>query len=114
MGQAPGLLAGGLRYAFSARDRKWPVELFAQVQQDRVTLQAPPGYAWDEVPGPVRLESAYGTFTAHWKAQADSLVSERSLEVRDATVPPGEYAQLRQFFDRAAGAQQASVVMLRK
>lgn len=110
----PGQILGSTGIVLPAtKARAWPVELRAQVQRDQLTLKVPEEFAWDEVPDPVRLESPYGVFSSEWKTSKGELIVEQSLEVRDVTVPAAEFARVREFFDRVAGARQASVVMLR-
>jgi hypothetical protein len=36
------------------------------------------------------------------------------VTLKDAIVPPGDYAKVRKFFDSFAGAQGSAVVLVRK
>src|SRR5581483_8931446 len=110
----PGVLALGSDYAFAAGDRKLPVRLDASVYKDTVRIKLPAGFKVDEMPDPLSLEGRYGSYQASWKADGDSVVFEQSTQVRDAMVPPAEYAELRAFFDKIGGGGVAPVVLVRK
>ena len=60
------------------------------------------------------VESSYGSLDASWTVKDSELVLEQTLEIRDTVAPPSDYAQLRDFFDRVAGAQAAAVVLVRQ
>ncbi|MBI2687991.1 MAG: DUF3857 domain-containing protein [Acidobacteria bacterium] len=111
---APGALLSGGTYAMPVMQRKLPVKLEAQVQQDRVTIQIPDGFQVDELPDPVHLKSKFGEFRAKWKAATNNLEMEQNLEVFDATIPATEYALVRSFFEQVGGAANAAAVLVKK
>ncbi|MBL8239635.1 MAG: DUF3857 domain-containing protein [Bryobacterales bacterium] len=112
---APGALLSGSRYSLPAKaDRKLPVQLEAEVRQDRVAVQVPDGFQLDELPDPVQLKTSYGEFTAKWKMAAGKVEMEQALEIYSITAPPAEYAKVRAFFEQIGGATTAAVVLVKK
>lgn len=110
----PGLIVPGTRYSLPTKPRQSPIELRASERIDKITIQLPEGFTVDEVPDPVELKSTYGVYRAQYRQAAGSLVFEQSLEEADVSVPPAEYAQVREFFSKVAAYQQATVVMVAK
>jgi hypothetical protein len=66
------------------------------------------------MPDRMALESSYGTYRVSWKASADSVTFEQSLEVKDTLAGAAEYSQIKDFFDRVSGGQSAPVVLLKR
>jgi hypothetical protein len=77
-------------------------------------LSLPEGFKIDEIPETMELKSDFGVYRADWKASADGVRFEQTLEIHDITVPATEYSKVRQFFDKVAGNQAAPVVLLKK
>ena len=109
----PGLLALAPLYRFPAKERKWPIQLTAQVRKDSVEVKLPNGFTPDEIPDAFQQTGPYGTYQATWKVEGSLLRFEQTLEVKDLLAPAAEYAKVREFFDAAAGAQESAVVFLR-
>lgn len=110
----PGALTPDLGYYFAAKERKLPVDLSGGSRQDRVSIRVPQGFAVDELPGPVRIDSPYGAYTASWKHQEDRVLFEQSLQVPDKVVPAAEYDSLRKAFEQISGGRNAAVVLVRR
>jgi len=110
----PGVLTSGGDYNFAPKARSSPVHLEADVRHDSVRVKLPAGYKLDELPAPAKIDSSYGSFTASWVVRDGELVLDQSLEIHDTTAPASEYARIRDFFERAAGAQFAPVVLVRQ
>ena len=110
----PGMLVPGSRYSFAARERKLPVQLFAESRSDRVYLVLPPTLKPDEIPDPVNIESRYGKYTGGYVVNEGGLMFQQKLEVVDSMVPAAEYGSLREFFDQIAGYQQSVLVLTQK
>jgi hypothetical protein len=110
----PGLLTSGGDYSFTTKQRTAPIKLDADLRHDSIRLKLPTGFKVDEAPEPAKIESAYGTFEARWTVKADEIVMEQTLEVKEMTVPAAEYAKVRDFFERVAGAQDAPVVLVKQ
>jgi hypothetical protein len=111
---SPGALIPETGYAFPAKPRKWPVRLFASVHRDSVGIALPPEFKVDEMPDPIKIDTAYGTYVAEWKVTGNQLLFKQSLEVKDTTAPASEYARIREFFDRVNSGQHAAVVLLKQ
>ncbi|MFI5382530.1 MAG: transglutaminase family protein, partial [Tepidisphaerales bacterium] len=110
----PGVLGGGERYAFPAKERKLPIVLHAAEWHTTVHLRVPDGFKVDEVPDPVSLSGPYGKFQASWTPSANEVLFRQSLEVNDMTAPAGDYKAVRDFFDQVSGAESAPVVLMRQ
>ena len=90
------------------------MQLSRHARRDSVTIALPAQFKVDEMPDPVQLDSAYGSYRASWKVDGDKLSFEQSLEIKRTLAPASEYASMRKFFDSVAGAQHASVVLLKQ
>jgi hypothetical protein len=110
----PGLLTSGGDYFFQSKKRTAPIKLFADLRQDSIRIKLPAGFRPDELPSPVKLESPYGRLEASWTVREGEVVMTQTLEIRDQIVPAAEYAQVRDFFDRIAGAETAPVVLVKE
>jgi hypothetical protein len=111
---APGTLGRRTTYAFPAKPRTLPVRLEAEAFQDSVAIAMPPQFKVDEIPDPVQLSSAYGSYKATWRADKDKILFEQSLEVKSTTAPAAEYTQIRQFFEKVESAQNSAVVLVKE
>jgi len=110
----PGALALGAGYFFKPGPRQLPVRLDGDIYRDTVRIKLPPGYAIDEMPDAIRLDSRYGAYSANWKSDGADLVFEQSVEVHDVMAPPAEYADVVKFFDRIGRSEASAVVLVRK
>lgn len=110
----PGLLASGGEYSLPAKERTAPVKLEADLRQDSIRIKMPPGFKVDELPAPVKLETPYGTLQASWTVDSGEIVMTQALEIRDKLASPAEYTQVRDFFDRLAGAESAPIVFVKQ
>jgi transglutaminase-like putative cysteine protease len=109
----PGALAPDSDYVFANKERKLPVKLESRLRQDSVAIQLPAGFAIDELPEPVEIDSPYGSYHASWKTGDGSVSFEQSLEIKETVAEPSEYAKVKDFFDRVQGGQIAPVVLLK-
>jgi hypothetical protein len=110
---APGTLARGT-YRFPAKPRTAPVRLSAEKFQDSVSIAVPVQFKVDELPDPVKVTGAYGSFSAQWKAEGDKILFQQSLELKDTIAPAADYAKIRAFFDQVESARNSSVVLVRQ
>jgi hypothetical protein len=79
-----------------------------------VIVKIPAGFKLDEMPVPMKIETAYGTLDASWTVTNDELRFQHTIEIRTTTAPATEYPQVREFFDRIAGALGAPVIFVRE
>jgi hypothetical protein len=110
----PGALVSTRTYSLPNKPRTLPVKIDAEMQQDSVTIETPPGFAPDEVPDAVAIESPYGAYRAAWKVSGQKIEFTQTLELKDVQAPASDYAKVRDFFERVYGASTASVVMVKK
>jgi len=109
----PGTLAPDADYSFSNKERKLPVRLESRLRHDSVVIQLPAGFAIDELPEPIEIDSPYGVYHAAWKPGNNSVTFEQSLEIKQTIAAPAEYAKIKDFFDRVLGGQIAPLVLLK-
>jgi hypothetical protein len=110
----PGLLSNGGEYFFTTRQRTAPVKLEAGLRRDSVKIKVPAGFKVDELPAPARIDGPYGTLAASWKVDNGEILMEQTLEIKETLAPAADYAKVRDFFDKVAGAQAAPVVFIRQ
>jgi transglutaminase-like putative cysteine protease len=94
--------------------RTLPIRLRAGTFREKLRIAIPPGFRPDDLPDAESLEAAFGDFTATTAAEADAVVLTRHLRLKDALLPPSDYAGLRKFFDRIRAARDAPVVLKQK
>ena len=98
--------------------RQAPVALPpASLTQDTVRLHLPAGFRVENLPQPVQLTSAYGTYTSSCTALPDgTLQYVRQLETRrpaSAPLPAAKYPEYRDFRRKVNQADQAQVVLIK-
>jgi hypothetical protein len=94
--------------------RKHPVVLTPQAYSETTKVKLPGGFAVDEMPDAVKLETAFGSYTTTYVVNDGELVFTRTLVVKQATIPAADYAKVRSFFERIRSAEQSPVVLVRK
>src|SRR5689334_16405134 len=100
--------------SLTAPDRKHPVVLDAKAYSETVTVQLPSGFAVDEMPDPVKLETPFGSYKTSYEVVNGELVFKRQLSQRATTIPAAQYAVVRKFYESIRAAEQAPVVLARK
>ena len=100
--------------AFSATERIHPVVLTATAYSETVTVQLPAGFAVDEVPDPVKLETSFATYKTSYEVKGNELIFKRQLSQQAATIPASDYASVKKFFESIRAAENAPVVLARK
>ena len=109
----PGVLAPDTDYVFANKPRKLPVRLESGLRKDSVVIHLPAGFAVDEIPDPVKIQSPYGVYRASWKTSNGSVTFEQSLEIKQTLATAPEYAKVKDFFDQVAGGQNEPVILLK-
>ena len=100
--------------SLTAPTRKHPVVLEANVYSETVNVKLPAGFAVDEVPDPVKLETAFGTYVTSYEVKNNQLVFKRQLSQQATTIAPADYAKVRKFFESIRAAENAPVVLARQ
>jgi transglutaminase-like putative cysteine protease len=94
--------------------RKHPVVLTSNSYSETVRVKLPSGFAVDEMPDAVKLDTAFGSYATSYEVKDGALVFSRKLVQRATTIPVEQYNSVRSFFERIRAAEQAPVVLIRK
>ena len=81
---------------------------------ENVSFKLPAGFVVDEMPDPVKLDTAFGSYTTTYEVKDGHLLFSRKLVQRASTIPVEQYNSVRSFFERIRAAEQAPVVLVRK
>lgn len=100
--------------SLTAPQRKHPVVLRANAYSETVKVQLPAGFAVDEVPDAVKLETAFGSYTTSYEVVNGELVFKRQLSQKATTIPAAQYDAVRKFYESIRAAENAPVVLARK
>jgi hypothetical protein len=100
--------------ALTTGARKHPVVLRPNAYAETVRVKLPAGFEVDELPDPVKMDAAFGSYETAYQVKDGQLQFTRKMVVRAATIPPGEYAKVRGFFERIRAAEAAPVVLAKK
>jgi len=100
--------------SLTAAERKHPVVLRANAYSETIKVQLPAGFAVDEMPDPVKIETAFGSYTTSYEVVNGELVFKRQLSQRATTIPAAQYDVVRKFFESIRAAENAPVVLARK
>lgn len=98
-------------WSFPAEQRRTPVLLEAERVVERVRVRFPPSFKVDELPSSGQLEAPFARIRARTESGENLISRESILEVDHAVVEPEAYAELRNFFARARGAETAPAVL---
>jgi hypothetical protein len=110
----PGLLTSGGDYSFRSRQRTAPIKLESDLRHDTIKIKLPPGFKLDELPAAAKVEGDYGRLDVSWAVSDGTVLMNQTLEIREMVAPASDYAKVRRFFDRVAGAQGAPVVLVKQ
>jgi transglutaminase-like putative cysteine protease len=94
--------------------RKHPVVLTSNSYSETVSVKLPSGFAVDEMPDPVKLDTAFGSYATSYEVKDGVLIFSRKLVQRATTIPVEQYNSVRSFFERIRAAEQAPVVLIKK
>lgn len=94
--------------------RKHPVVLKSHAYAETVRVKLPDSFNVDELPDPLKLETAFGTYASTYEVKDGQLIFTRTLTQRAATIPADQYQSVRNFFERIRAAESSPVVLARK
>lgn len=94
--------------------RKHPVVLTSNAYSEIVRFKLPAGFAVDEMPDAVKLDTLFGSYATSYEVKGDQLVFTRKLVQHAATIPVEQYNSVRTFFEKIRAAEQTPVVLARK
>lgn len=100
--------------ALTAPTRKHPVVLRANAYSETVKVQLPAGFAVDEVPDAVKIETPFGSYVTSYEVSNNQLIFKRKLSQQAATIAPADYETVRKFFESIRAAENAPVVLAKK
>lgn len=94
--------------------RLTPVELDSQSLSETATFTLPTGFAVDEMPDAVNLDTAFGKYSTKYEVKGDKLRFTRTLTIKRSSVPVEKYDTVKSFFTKMRDAEQAPVVLIKK
>jgi hypothetical protein len=100
--------------ALTAATRKHPVVLRANAYSETVKVQLPSGFAVDEVPDAVKIETPFGSYVTSYEVKENQLVFKRQLSQKATTIAAADYESVRKFFESIRAAENAPVVLAKK
>lgn len=100
--------------SLTAGQRKHPVVLKSNAYSETVRIKLPEGFAIDELPDPVNIQTGFGSYSTSYKVDNGELIFQRNLMQRATTIPVDKYESVRKFFESILAAEQAPVVLARK
>ena len=98
----------------TAATREQPVVLEPYAFDETVRVNMPAGFAVDELPDPIKLDTAFGSYATTYETKDGQLLFTRKLTLRPATIPVAQYETVRSFFQKIRAAEQSPVVLARK
>lgn len=98
----------------SASGRTLPVSIERARSVDTVSLEIPQGFAVDELPQQVSIETPFGRYGLTYRVAEGRLVAQRTLDLTRSTVPASNVGALRAFLEAVRAADDAVVVLQRK
>ena len=97
--------------SLTALTRKHPVVLRAVAYSETVNVQLPAGFAVDEVPDAVKIETPFGFYATSYEVKDNQLVFKRQLSQKATTISSADYEAVRKFFESIRAAENAPVVL---
>jgi hypothetical protein len=79
-----------------------------------VVFTLPTGFAVDEMPDAVNLETPFGKYQSKYEVKDGKLYFSRSLTTKRATVPVEKYNSIKDFYAKILVTEQSPVVLIRK
>lgn len=110
----PAIVAHRESLSLTETARKHAVVLESHAYTETVNIKLPAGFDVDELPDPVKMEAPFGTYVTTCEVKNGQLRFTRMLVVRSATIPVGDYATVRGFFEKIQAAESSPVVLAKK
>ncbi len=109
----PAIVNRNVGFSFSETSRKYPVVIHSQYSTDIVRVKLPDGFKVDDLPGRVKIDTAFGRYSSTFEVADGLLVFTRNLAMPSSIIPADRYTEVRSFFQRISAAEQAPVVLLK-
>jgi hypothetical protein len=100
--------------ALTENKRAHPVKLYANAMKETVVFNLPAGFAVDEVPDAVNLETPFGKYSTKYEVKDGKLFFTRHLMTNRMLIPVEKYSQVKDFYSKIHAAEQSPVVLLKK
>jgi hypothetical protein len=112
----PYLFRENIKDTFVLAERTYPVYFpYAFAEIDKVSINVPPGYSIESLPGVQNFKLPYAQYQNIEKFEGTQLTSTRALLVNGVFFSPGQYAELRDFFNKVRdGDEQQAVLQIGK
>ncbi len=103
---------GGEYLETDHKKRTVPIDLRETMQaKDDYDIELPPGYAVDEVPGPVKLDLGFASYESTSQVKGNILHYSRTYTVREVTLPPEKYGDVQKLAGVIAADEQSHAVL---
>jgi hypothetical protein len=98
----------------AGKPRKYPIEFGEATRQDDVfDITLPAAYVVDDLPRPVQVDCAYGSYKSEIKVADNTLHYKRTYEIKDIIVPTEKLEDVRKFFKEIAADERSTAVLRR-
>jgi hypothetical protein len=98
----------------TGKERKYPVEFAdATLQTDEFDFTLPAGYAVEDLPAPVKVDSEFVAYQSEVKVDSGILRYKRSYEIRNVIVPTLKLAELKTALGKIAADERSSIILKR-
>ena len=82
--------------------------------REKATFSLPTGFAVDEMPDPVSIQTPFGKYATTYEVKDNKLIFTRSLTMNRSMVAVDKYAEVKGFFTSMLNAEQSPVVLIKK
>ncbi|PWT94763.1 MAG: hypothetical protein C5B55_02225 [Blastocatellia bacterium] len=94
--------------------RQAPIVLSPRSFTETAHFKLPAGFDVDELPDPVKLDAAFGSYQTTYEVKSGELIFKRALSQKSSVIPASDYQKVRSFYEKMRAAEQAPVVLARK
>jgi hypothetical protein len=91
-----------------------PIVLYPYTFSETSVIKLPVGFVVDEMPDPVKLETAFGKYLTSYEVKDGQLHYSRTFVLNAAQIPADKYSSVQNFFVQMRKAEQAPVVLMKK
>ena len=110
----PALVSRREGLALTESVRRNPVVLASHAFNETVRVKLPAGFDVDELPDPLKIEAAFGSYKTTYEVKDGELIFTRTLAQRAGVIQVDQYQSVRSFFEKIRAAEQAPVVLVKK
>ncbi len=94
--------------------RSSPVVLEPYAFSEISTIKLPAGFAVDELPDAVNLDTPFGKYSTSYEVKDGNLHFKRTMIITSSQIAVEKYATVKDFFVKVRNAEQAPVVLLKQ